>query len=1156
MESLIEIVNRLYPVVGNAIILYNKVPYMNFCIKMILNPGTYDYRLSSRESSISSISYEIAKLDFDRSINHKFEIKEVCGIALAKKDVPYYRVKIVEFVNKKSEQCKFLDVCSADVEVSLKKLIKLSKDLRKHPAEIQTLSLSCIQPCSLQLTGDVGVRYGPSDLYDISAVYYVEDLLNNNKIWKVIFTGLGGDQYNLDDINPSLLFYADAPTTPPNAVNNISNSSNINDNCSSSHVVWTCLNRDFVQKNYAFLKSDIPSKCRKYFGLEDLTSINCTSTVKPFRSSNPLSSIYRNDDTISITEPPLKVDATLNASIFSGRGRGAILKDLLERRRLMKSANLRISNDESGAKHQNSLQPNENVNIVNDIEATHGNNLQNNDLVAINATDKLNDEDEAVATTTNTRYMSADENLSASSKHASSTPAIANGFDTTANKINKVIKKVDETTSTKTIVIKTPLNEVTIHECSPATTLFNNDSAGDGNNDNVSFGRGRGLFKLKSNLSRRMYNIKYDDEVWAATDDIWIDSPIKTFAEVDLKNSKYYNIIKMDKNLKSMTQPTALQSCMWSAILKLFDVFGVGPQVPRHLPDCIDQVDVISGKTPIVIIICPSSDVVAKVSNQLHSLLANQKHLPNYSRNINFYYLTRSGGDILVTTPVTLLRVFDLGLVSFQNACHLVLEEADVLTNLFAKQMDRIIDSYNLVLNSRRCRSSLPHQILTYAQHWTPQVEQFVFRYMKLPVVAIASKMEAVYAGQVEMYLDKFFKRERLAIGICTTTSSDCEIAEVFNQWKAINIPKSSVEDEAFLNGESDGNNDDVGSCKSDFKIEDNEDFSSFVLVLSDDVMKMMLDVRLSDATMVIHFDYPDQQSIFADRLWCTREHFQKISDRFKYQKMKALENPEEQKMEIPSLRRPKSILMVSKEECESGFIKNLYKVLKRSGCTNIPSFMHLSVKLLESEQGRINKMPLCDYFKSFGECFNQSYCKQRHVINKSADIDKDREYHIDIPTSVVVKMLITNIKNPFIYHAHILEWVDPVKQQPIKHSQAKILALQLAEYFGCHSNCVKVDPNNVKLNVLLAYMDADEVFLRVQVIRVSPNSEDYLPTEAVVSCVDYGRLLHVKVDKLLVLPDQFQRAVEICLCRLKPVDQDTTWNSRKKNEILFVSQN
>lgn len=46
------------------------------------------------------------------------------------------------------------------------------------------------------------------------------------------------------------------------------------------------------------------------------------------------------------------------------------------------------------------------------------------------------------------------------------------------------------------------------------------------------------------------------------------------------------------------------------------------------------------------------------------------------------------------------------------------------------------------------------------------------------------------------------------------------------------------------------------------------------VLVVSDKIVNQM---EIQDATCVIHFDVPSQQTLFANRLWCCRSNFHKL---------------------------------------------------------------------------------------------------------------------------------------------------------------------------------------------------------------------------------------------------------------------------------------
>jgi hypothetical protein len=93
-----------------------------------------------------------------------------------------------------------------------------------------------------------------------------------------------------------------------------------------------------------------------------------------------------------------------------------------------------------------------------------------------------------------------------------------------------------------------------------------------------------------------------------------------------------------------------------------------------------------------------------------------------------------------------------------------------------------------------------------------------------------------------------------------------------------------------------------------------------------------------------------------------------------------------------------------------------------------------------------------------------------------------------------------------------------------------------------------------VKVGDLCAWQDVQHIFYRVQVQRITCESDDVRPHLVHIYFVDTGAEKDVTLAELYYLPEQFankqHQAVEVYLCRLRPVDSDIDWTDATNSYI------
>ena len=633
---------------------------------------------------------------------------------------------------------------------------------------------------------------------------------------------------------------------------------------------------------------------------------------------------------------------------------------------------------------------------------------------------------------------------------------------------------------------------------------------------------------------------------------------------------KFDKIIKMDKYLANITHPTPLQSYLWPSILNLFDSFGIGPKRPSIAIESITDSNnenlqsfkfknFNGGKTvsyilpllyllnnqhiyknlskktrdPIVIILCPTSQVVIEVWKQIDTLLQHQSDLSNYSRMIYSNLLfgrfesevrdLRRGCHILVTTPGSLLRVFDAGLLTFNNLCHLVFEEADILFETLSEQILRIIDNFHL--NRHINLDMVPHQLLVFSQQWTKDVQDFVDEHLTTPVIAIADKFEALCYRQLNIelimcikegsksvlkkLLDKFYNEKVLIY-----TSTDKTAIQLDKELHLLTA--TSLLDESEL----------------DVLVGEWDKIDAGVCAVSDECVKGLL----IEAKVVIHFDYPSKKSYFAERMWSLKKFSHKR------------ETNDDEKGIV--------VCLVDEDQQKSGILQKLAPFLRKNANTVLPEE---AKKLLKEKNEKLTIDKLCEDFKYFGFCFKQDVCKSRHYFSEALDVIQNQNQLIDLPFPAIMRIKVTHVKNPSCFYANLVEWAETPQTKTFKNSENKLLQYRMAFHYGYSNNKEKIDVQTVEVGNIYCYRDKKGLFHRVRIIKLFQHDPRILSTHAIVFLVDVGTMVEVVVEDLIKLHHSFNeikfQAFEVVVCRIKPLDQEISWNSQAINFAQFLLQ-
>ncbi|NXG74275.1 RH20 helicase, partial [Baryphthengus martii] len=607
-----------------------------------------------------------------------------------------------------------------------------------------------------------------------------------------------------------------------------------------------------------------------------------------------------------------------------------------------------------------------------------------------------------------------------------------------------------------------------------------------------------------------------------------------------LETAPLFDELKKELTRKKFVGPNFTESYCWPPIARGCDVVTISyhgndpflyiPPILTflHLESCYKALPNKNGvRIYYTLILCPGRKkaqlvfellkTYGRCSRQLHPMLVILGQNKAAAQSVKI-----QGCEVIVTTPYSLLRLFEHHNLLFCRLCHLVLDETELLFSDATEQMFTILDCYKKAVITEK-REYSPHQIIAVGTRWNKHMTHLIKEFMNDPYIVITAMEEASIYGNVEQVVQPCTNSERTAVllKILDFTHNNLQKVLVFT---------NSVNEAEMVHKALKSNS--ICSLKIHKESESNLKFileqwtkqcisgSHVVLVLTDDCMQSL---GITDATCVVHFSFPSPR-IFSQRLHSLSDNFCSV---------KKVSSVDHEYTKARSV-----ILLTENSACHALAILHY---LQRAEAEIPPKLFDLTAKMLEAEEDKKFSRPLCAYLKTFGVCKNRTACPDRHRVNLQIDVPQNiPDKIIKVPGCVTILPL--HVVNATNYFGRIVD-----KQK----DQYEILAEEINEYFKKSSNRISV--KNVEK---LAFYGLCEktLFHRVQVVEISPKEEDNLFFSVKIKYVDEGRTSQVQNYKLLHLPAKFQclppQAVEFVVCRVKPIDNEVEWNPEVTHHI------
>ncbi|KAI4497388.1 hypothetical protein M0802_007399 [Mischocyttarus mexicanus] len=594
-------------------------------------------------------------------------------------------------------------------------------------------------------------------------------------------------------------------------------------------------------------------------------------------------------------------------------------------------------------------------------------------------------------------------------------------------------------------------------------------------------------------------------------------------------------------SLVQSNRPKKMQSYIWPAIKQKLNVVAIGPKDSGKTFGytfaitglLATQNSLPQGNSPSALILCASSSEVLRVHSLCLKFLQDYDNIKPVTAfigksNRSLASEIYNGCQILVSTPTFLVQFLKTCkyLLNFDNLCHLIFDNVDVILDKHYSSIFELIDKHKLIANRDKQIDELSSlQIILTARYFTTPIRTFIKQVLYNPYICITSFLEAVIFKSVQpkMYmLNSQLKLQKLldilgnecklkTMIVCRTIDEAEEVNSFLSKHKHILLAHEK---------------------KHLFEIEDIKKLwqvstpGLYPIIISTD--EVLTDLNITDVDWLIHYSVSlNVQTNFNFRFSTLMNHLQK----------------ETTKCEV-------TIFINENDNIQ---FLSIINTMKRMGVVLSNDILLNIERLSVSLDACKREYLICDKVKSFGFCPNKSSCAFRHCIIPDIDTPMTK-----IETGDKVKFVITYIHDASHFSGRIIKYVKANTSEIIEFSSNEYITLtsKIQLFYGNINNRKRSDIINV--GGIYGLEDSIESFKRVQVLLIKDEKKNYFETVQIadVRCIDTGNILtNIKVHRLLSLPEELSKLpthiVEIFLIGIAPCDDEYEWN-KCVNEIVY----
>ncbi|NWV07309.1 DDX17 helicase, partial [Ptilonorhynchus violaceus] len=603
-----------------------------------------------------------------------------------------------------------------------------------------------------------------------------------------------------------------------------------------------------------------------------------------------------------------------------------------------------------------------------------------------------------------------------------------------------------------------------------------------------------------------------------------------------LETAPLFDGLKKELGRNNFSGPTFTESYCWPPVARGFDVVAIshqGNDPLLYIPPVLtflqleDAYKALPNTSRVcMFILCPGWKKAQLVFDLLKTYGKGCRHfhpmliILGQNKEAASHVEIR-GCEVVVTTPYNFLRLLERNIWLLCRLCHLVLDEIEVLFSDTTEQVFTILDRYKKA--TAQTQGNPPHQIIAVGTQWNKHITPLVKEFMNDPYVVITVIEEAAIFGNVQQVVQPCMSSNKTAelLKILDFTQRNLQKVLIFtDSINEVEMIHKALKSNSIVSLKKHKESKCNAGCVLERWRKMHSSGTPAVLVLTDDCLQPL---GITDATCVIHFSFPSPR-VFGQRLHSTTDNFCSVI------KDSALDQ---------ECTKAKSVILLA--ENSSCYAPGILHYLRRAEA-EIPQELHdLTARVLESEEDEKFSRPLCASLKTFGICKNRTACPDRHQINLSIDIAQNiLDEMIETPERVtILPLLIVHATN---YFGRI------VKKEK---DQYTILEKEMNDYFKVPGHRISV--NTVEKSEFYGLRE-QAICHRVQVVEVPAREEETVVCKVTIKYIDEGRTSRVNSDQLLHLPARFRslppQAVEIIVCRVKPIDNETEWNPKVTDHI------
>ncbi|NXG16885.1 DDX17 helicase, partial [Grallaria varia] len=479
------------------------------------------------------------------------------------------------------------------------------------------------------------------------------------------------------------------------------------------------------------------------------------------------------------------------------------------------------------------------------------------------------------------------------------------------------------------------------------------------------------------------------------------------------------------------------------------------------------------------------------------------------------------GCEVVVTTPYSLLRLLEQNRWLLHRLCHLVLDEVEVLFSDSTEQVFTILDCYKKATS--QAQGNPLHQTIAVGTQWNKHLTRLMKEFMNDPYIVIMVIEAAAICGNVQQVVQPCMNSNKITelLKILEFTHRSPQKVLVFtDSVSEVDMIHKALKNNSIVSLKKHKESKCNASCVSERWRKMPSSGTPVVLVLTDDCLEPL---GITDATCVIHFSFPSLR-ILGQRLQSMTDNFCTLR--------------KDSSIDQEHIKAKSVILLTENISCHTPEVLGYLQHAE----AEIPHELHdLAARMLESEDDKKLRRPLCASLKTFGICKNRTTCPDRHQINLSIDMAQN------IPDE-----MIKTCEHVWIVPLHIVHATNYFGRIVEEHKdQYAILAGEMNSYFKVPGHQISV--NTVEKSVFYALYEG-ALYHRVQVVDIPAKEEEKSVCKVTIKYIDEGRTSQVNGDQLLHLPARFQslppQAVEFVVCRVKPIDNEMEWNPKVTDDI------